>query len=272
MVHKFTEAEAEIVLLYAIKNLIDSIVNFEVLRLLGEDLIAEVRFNSPTHQKYFNLMLVDFLSETDRHAPLTQTSYLDGLRNIADKPQFDVNDSVVALRQATIELASWLGKEIESPITWFPSIHLNIPLRLTRSEFIKITGNISKHNFLRLYRVAGQVKSIFSRSGHQLTLEDSILALEDFYERFHTDLLNYHSTTISELLNNIRWGIYAYLQPELSRSICQDGAEPHLHRYECPRSITSAISRNCYSELMGWARQPPYVRKFRTPECLKLRY
>src|SRR5215218_1142153 len=43
---------------------------------------------------------------------------------------------------------------------------------------------------------------------------DALLALADFYEKFHTDILNYHASTIAEFLNNIRWGIYEYLQPE----------------------------------------------------------
>jgi hypothetical protein len=41
--------------------------------------------------------------------------------------------------------------------------------------------------------------------------------LDDFYERFHKDILNYHSSTIAEFLNNIRWGIYEYWLSRNSR-------------------------------------------------------
>lgn len=56
--------------------------------------------------------------------------------------------------------------------------------------------------------------------------DEAALALEDFYRWFHDDILNYHASTIAEFLNNIRWGIYEYLQPEFQRSIVWESREP----------------------------------------------
>ena len=148
MAQQTTEAEAEVVLLKAVKELVDAIVNFEVLDLTGNDPESEIRFHTITHQKFFNFVLVDFLSVTDKRAPIDQTSYLKALRTIAERPQFDVENSVLSLRTATEEFVNWLEQEIEAP-TWFPSIGVQATLVLRRVDFLKISGNICKHNFLR---------------------------------------------------------------------------------------------------------------------------
>jgi hypothetical protein len=71
-----SEIEEEVILLKAIKELIDSMVNFEVLNLYGNDPDSNILFNSTTHQKYFNIVLVDFLSQTDKKGFTKQISYL----------------------------------------------------------------------------------------------------------------------------------------------------------------------------------------------------
>jgi hypothetical protein len=63
------------------------------------------------------------------------------------------------------------------------------------------------------------LREILSRSNVSVDLDEAMLALEDFYRWFHDDILNYHASAIAEFLNNIRWGIYEYLQPEFHRSI-----------------------------------------------------
>lgn len=176
---KTNEAEDEVVLLKAVKELVDSIVNLEVLNVTENDPESEIRFHTMTHQKYFNIVLVDFLSVTDKRAPIGQTTYLNGLRTISERPQFNVKDSVLSLRTATAEFVNWLEQEIEAS-TWFPSINLQATLILSRLEFLKISGNICKHNFLRSLGLADNVRSIFERSGYVITPEETLLALADF--------------------------------------------------------------------------------------------
>jgi hypothetical protein len=43
-------------------EIIDSMVNFETLELKGQDPDSEISFPTSTHQKFFNVLLVDFLS------------------------------------------------------------------------------------------------------------------------------------------------------------------------------------------------------------------
>jgi hypothetical protein len=265
------DIEEEAILLKAIKELIDSMVNFEMLDLYGDDPDSSILFETMTHQMFFNIVLVDFLSRTDKKAFIKQTSYLGALKKISNSPNFDVNSSVASLSEATHKFGDWLEQEVEVQ-TWLPSLRKETTLRLSRMAFIKMCGNISKHNFLRATGVAEELKEIISQSGVSVGLDDTLLALSDFYERFHTDILNYHASTIAEFLNNIRWGIYEYLQPEFHRSIVWESRDPPKYRYTYPNGVTSRLAKECYWELMNEVRSPPYVRRFQVTKWLKLRY
>jgi len=267
----FSDIEQEVVLLKAINELINSMVNFEVLTLYGSDPDSEIQFKTMTHQRFFNIILVDFLSSTDKGAPTMQTSYLGALRHIVERPNFEVNDCVLHLRDATHQFVDWLEQEVEVDV-WLPTIDTQTTLKISRVSFLKMCGNISKHNFLRAIGVAKQLQEALAATGNPETFEDSLLALSDFYERFHTDILNYHSSTVCEFLNNIRWGIYEYMQPEFQQSIVREAGDPPRYRYTYPVSLTSAFAKECYWELMDEVRSVPYVRRFRVTKWLKLRY
>jgi hypothetical protein len=231
------DIEEEIILLKAVWELIDSMVNFEMLNLYGQDPDSSVSFETMTHQRFFNIVLVDFLSRTDKRAFIKQTSYLGALKKISKSPNFDVNGSVASLSEATHEFSDWLEQEIEVHKIWMPSINTETTLRLSRMAFLKMCGNISKHNFLRLIGVAEELKEVLSRSGVSVELDEALLALNDFYQWFHADILNYHASTIAEFLNNIRWGIYEYLQPEFRRSIIWESHNPPKYRYTYSQRI-----------------------------------
>ncbi|HEX5268845.1 MAG TPA: hypothetical protein VFW33_00095, partial [Gemmataceae bacterium] len=220
---------------------------------------------------FFNIVLVDFLSRTDRRASVSQTSYIGALKSICSSPSFDVGQSVLPLAQSTSTFSAWLDQEVEVE-TWFPSIDTRTTLKITRVSFLKMCGDISKHNFLRSVGVASELKATLSRTGIVVSLDDALLALADFYERFHRDILNYHASTIAEFLNNIRWGIYEYLQPEFHRSIVWESRNPPLYKYTYPPAVTARFARECYWELMNEVRCVPYVRRFQVAPALKLRY
>jgi len=101
MASLFNHLEAEAVLLCAVFDLVNSMVNYEMLRISGSDPNCEVVFTSHAHRRLFNIILVDFLSPTDRKGPIRQRSYLDALISIMSNPHFDVNGSVQLLRSAT---------------------------------------------------------------------------------------------------------------------------------------------------------------------------
>ena len=272
MAMTLSDIEEEVILLKAVKELIDSMVNFEMLKLYGDDPDSSILFETMTHQRFFNIVLVDFLSLTDKKAFIKQTSYLGALKKISTNPNFDVDGSVVPLSRATHQFSEWLEQEIEVHQIWMPSIQTKTTLRLSRLAFLKMCGNISKHNFLRAIGVAEELKEILSKSDVSVELDEAMLALPDFYQWFHTDILNYHASTIAEFLNNIRWGIYEYLQPECRRSIVWESRDPPKYRYTFPKGIESRLAKEYYWEIMNEVRNPPYIRRFQVTKWLKLRY
>jgi hypothetical protein len=268
----FTDIEEEIVFLKAVHDLIGSMVNYEVLSVVGTDPDSNIIFHTMTHQRFFNITLVDFLSMTDKAAPTTRKSYLGAMRAIAANPHFDVGGSVAALRTASEEFADWLNQEVEIDV-WMPSINADVTLKLTRLDFLKMCGDISKHSFLRAVGVAKELQQLLEAGGRPTTLEEALLALPDFDGRFHTDILNYHASTIAEFLNNIRWGIYEYLQPEHNRSIVRDNpGDPARYRFTYPADVTSEFVRQCYWDLMNEMRRPPCMPRFKVTRYLKLSY
>jgi len=269
---KFTNVEKEIIFLKAVTEIIDSMVNFEMFDLLGDDTHTEVRFKSMTHQQYFNTILLDFLSRPDNKVLGEKQSYLEATEAICQSPNFNINNSVKNLAISTQEFIDWTEQEIQVEIS-APSIDTETTLSLKRTEFIKICGNSSKHNFSRLSGAGNELAGILRRNGLGITFEEALLVLDDFYQRFHYDFLTYHGSTIAEFLNNIRWGIYEYLQPEFQQSIVYEGAErPQTYHYTYPDKINDAFARNCYWDLMNEVGSEPYIKKFQVTRYLTTRY
>ena len=78
--------------------------------------------------------------------------------------------------------------------------------------------------------------------------------------------------TIAEFLNNIRWGIYEYLQLELFGSIRNRGGDPPRYEYTYPEAVVNEFAKVCYWDLMNTVRSVPYVRKFVAKQSLKSKY
>ena len=268
---EYSEAEKEIIFLNAVQELIDGMVNYEVLELIGEDPHSEIRFKSLTHQKYFNIILVGFLSLSEKEVIGEQLSYLGAVRKICENPHFNIDGSVDVLSAETREFKEWLEQDAEVEV-WLPSTEIETTLSIKRIEFLKMCGNISKHNFSRLSGVLRELIVIFERNNIEISFEDALLVLEHFYERFHDDILNYHGSTIAEFLNNIRWGIHEYLKPEYSQSIAYEGGDLLKYRYTFPTDVEAKFARDSYWELMNKIRSGPYMREFRVTPSLKLRY
>src|SRR5205085_11737401 len=168
--------EKEVIMLNAVYALIDDMVNFVMISISGTDPDSQVKFESETHLRLFNIMLVDFLSATGKKGPIDPTSYIFALRSIAKEPNFDRKDSVKTFRSAVAEFVQWLDTEVIVE-TRLPSIDTEAILKLSRRKFIKMCGNISKHNFLRLISVAEELQELLRKTGTQISLDDALLTL-----------------------------------------------------------------------------------------------
>ncbi len=269
---KLKNIEKEVVYLLVTKKLIDEMVNFEMVKLYQNDPHSEIRFNTMTHRKFFNILLVDFLSCTDNKVIGEEKPYLKCLLSICNNPSFDKNNSISALTNSVKCFKNWLNKVVIIKNIWLPSIDLEIDLSIARIEFIKICGNISKHTFTRLSSVVKEIISIFKRNNIDLNQEKALLILEEFYEWFHKDIFAYHSSAIAEFLNNIRLGIYEYLLPEYNQSIVRFKNDPIRYEYRYPEEIINTFAKECYWNLMNECRSKPYFPKFEVTKYLKMLY
>ncbi len=266
-----TPVESEVLLLRAVWELIDEAVNRSMLTIHGRSPECEVRFHTELHQRYFNIVLVDLLAETDPAAPIAKTGFLEGLASIAETPRLASFDSATSLRRAAEEFRQWLAQEVQVE-TWLNSIGITSVLSLQRRQFIRMTGNLSKHGFLRTYRVASQLQQLLARSGVQISVEQASLGLAEFYDRFHTDILNYHGSTLAEFLNNLRWGIYEYLRPVFDKSFSWAPAGPPMYEYSYPAGVDNAYARQVFWDMMNDVRSPPHIERFGVHRWVKLRY
>jgi len=267
----FTEIEKEIIFLKAIQELIDEMVNYEVLHVSIKDPDSSVMFKTLTHQKFFNIILVDFLSQSDKNVMGEKLSYLGAIRKICANPNFNISNSIDSLAKTCQDFTEWLEQEIEVEI-WLPTTEIETVLSIKRVEFLKMCGNISKHNFSRLSGVVRELREIFERNGIEVDCQEALLILDEFYERFHDDILNYHGSTLAEFLNSIRWGIHNYLKPEFSKSIKYDSSVPGKYEYTYPSDVNGKFPKNTYWDLMNKIRSGPYVKQFKVTRYLKLRY
>ena len=145
----------EVINLKAIVDTIDLIINPEVVQVNNR----QAYFKTETHQKFFNIILLDFLSPLDGNLSGQKMSCLEHLINICKNPNFNNQNSICLLKSTSTKFKSWLDKEIKVDF-WIPSIGKQCKVKLQRKEFIKICGNISKHNFARLTREGKNLQSI----------------------------------------------------------------------------------------------------------------
>ena len=169
------------------------------------------------------------------------------------------------------DFSVWLEGEAVVEKVWLPSINLELDIKVSRLQFIKICGDIAKHNFLRLSQNVERLRKLIGTNGHAITEGQAYLALPDFYEWFHRDIFAYHASAIAEHLNNLRLGIYGYLEPEYASAYYEPGP-PMMYRYDIPPTIYEPLAKEMYWELMNMVRGRPWMPSFEVSEYVKMRY
>jgi hypothetical protein len=278
MLGNLNNAEKEILILKGVWESVDSMLNYQVVNLNHNDPNSHIGFNTSIHKKFFNIILVDFLSA--KIFGIGKTC-LDALKDVSENPQYNLE--VTSLQNATRNFDKWLNQEIElknkhdgeTRDFWFPTINKAICLSITRKEFIEICGNISKHNPFVLNREAKRIAGIFSKSNVIIDAPQALLLIGEFYEQFHDDLFSYHCSTIAEFLNNLRWSIFEYLQPLYNKSVEWYWHEYFKHkayRYNIPTDLTTPYAKDIFWNLMNDVSSKPYMPKFEVMRHLKGMY
>jgi hypothetical protein len=179
---------------------------------------------------------------------------------------------ITKLKQPLEALIKWLEGECLVEDVWLPSISLKTHIKLKRIAFIKICGNIGKHNFARLGADVNAICEVLKTNGTTIDPAYGYLLLPEFYDWFHDNVFSYHSSAIAEFLNNLRWGLYGYLRPEFERSFTRDDPESIGYRFDIPGDCKHYVAKTMYWDLMNAVRSVPYMPKFTVTKYLKMRF
>lgn len=275
----YSKTEQEIIVLRAVWDMIDGMVNYAIFKKEHAIDNAQLFFQSESTQQLFNILLADFLSKPKKGifslpesngADKTDHTFLFYLRRIGKSPI--LNSDPQSILKPVQQFASWLEEDCVVENVWFPSIEIETNIRVKRIVFLKICGDIAKHNFARLDINVIRIEKVLQNNGVQINRGQGFLVLPDFYEWFHNDILNYHASTIAEFLNNIRWGIFEYVMPEFTQSIEKADPQSIGYRFKYPTHCCDPLAKAMYWDLMNQVRSRPSFLRFETTKDLKLRY
>jgi hypothetical protein len=282
----FSALEQEAIILNAVWDMIDGMVNYGLLRHFDKTQDTNLQFHSDTEARLFNILLADFLSKPEArgsdplpfdlprppdNASPSDRTYLFYLRLVCAAPQLAGDGA--ELRDHVEAFGTWLEATSHVEKVWLADISVETDITVTRFNYLRICGDIAKHNFSRLDRNVIKIRRILADNGKSIDVNQGFLALPNFYEWFHRDLFLYHASMIGEFLNNIRWSIYRYLRPEYDRAYRADNSDPCFPKYkfDIPAGIQDQLARSMYWDLMNRVRGRPYLPEFTISHSLKER-
>ena len=282
------DTELETIILNSAWDMIDGMVNWAVFEKTDRLELSNLWFPSGQHRQLFLILLADFISQvrgfSGRPVPLGLTeppektspanlTYLYHLRQVCANPV--LGEDALPLSAAVEAFAAWLEREFTTEGVNLHGIGLVTDITVSRLEYIRICGDIAKHNLARLEANSGRLRKLIAKAGREITESQAYLAMETFNEWFADNIFVYHASHIAELLNNIRWEIYRYLQPEFRRSWHRSKEwTPDLEMYgfHVPPEIEEPIAHAMYWDVMNRSRSAPYVQQFVIPRYSKTEY
>lgn len=254
----------------ALRDLVNRLL-MEFLPLTGHPGEVQVLFKSTPHRDLFYIRLLDFVHEGGGKALLGEKmSCLEVLERAGANPRLSGAGHAHALADAVADLRTWLD-EVIHPKFWMGNINVHARLSVTRLQLLKIAGNQAKHNLARLTGVAQQVQALLAEHGHNVPLAQIPFALDDFREHLGENVFIYYGSWLAELINNITWALYRYIQPVYHRSVVyEDGPIPGMYRFlPLPGVAPDSPEHWWFHRLLNEARRPPPVPSFKASRFLK---
>jgi hypothetical protein len=279
------EIEREAIILNSAWEMIDGMVNWAMFVKNDCTEPTNLMFETMHHSRLLAILLGDFLSEirafkgdpvplglksAPSNARPSDLTFLFHLRQVCVDPKLGTDTT--ALSAAVEAFADWLEGEFIAHSVNLSAIDVVADLRVARIRYIKMCGDIAKHSLARLTPNVGHLRKLLEAAGHPVSEQEAYLAVENFFEWFHGDIFIYHSSQIAEFLNNMRWSIYDYLQPEFRRSWhLTDKATPDfpIYSYRVPSDITEPVARAMYWDAMNRSRSKPFVQRFVVADSFK---
>ena len=275
--------ETETIILNTAWQHINGMVNRSMLVGYRQDQPTTLLPETREHALLFVIRLRDFLSEirafgadsvpfglcrapTDQ-SPIDRT-FIFHLMQVCNAPSFGENAE--RLREQTEAFAHWLEGSFDASAVNLGHIDLVSDIRVERYRYLQMCGDIAKHSIPRLSVNARHLRKLLELAGHDITEEQSYLAIPNFFDWFFNDCFCYSISQIAEFLNNILWAIYEYLLPEFQRAWYR--IDDLKYGYRFPHDMTQPVARAIYWELMNRVRQRPWVPAFTVCPYLKMRH
>jgi hypothetical protein len=247
---------------------IDDIANHALLEMrpvTGRGDESEVYFRTLEHQQLFLIRLQDLAKEnTDQAITGVKGSCIDVLNSACATKFFDFRGSIGSLQEPTGRLQTWLNEEVNLPL-WLPTASIKVDLRVPRSKLLFISGNRAKHNISRLSGVSKCMREMLKAHGHEVELAQIPLLLDDLPEQLNEGYFVSQASHLTELLNEVRWGIQEYLLPTFNSSITPVPSKGN-QAYEYQHSaFVDEVPRQWFWRLMGHIRSRPRIPRFKAP-------
>lgn len=263
-------------------------VNWAIFETAEQTVLSNLWFPTSQHRQLFLILLADFLSQTrgfsGKPIPLglqgpprvtipANLTFLFHLRQVCARPVLGADTS--GLSVAVEQFAAWLEREFVAEGVNLHGIDTVTDLQVSRLQYIRICGDIAKHNLARLEANVKRLRDLMAVAGKPISESEAYLAIPSFNEWFADNIFIYHAGHIAEQLNNIRWEIYHYLQTEFRRSWHRKEGWAELfpmYGYHVSAEIIEPIAYAIYWDAMNRSRSVPYVQRFTIPDYAKSEY
>lgn len=271
--------EQEAIVLNAVVTMVDDMVNHAIFCPLGsKKQNTNLMPQTAATLRQFAILLRDFLSPVQakgknqlpfglptppKDGCLTDFTTLFYLKLVCENPL--IGSDTGNLSKNVNEFADWLECKAFVPKVWFANINVETDLSIKRFDFIRMGGDIGKHNFLRLGGQANKLRRILHDNNVEIDEGQSYAALPDCWDWFHTHLFAYHASALAEFLNNIRYAIRDYVLPTTKdsyRIIAQIDENFAQYTFERPADITSDFAWSQYHSLLDNARSETTFPRF----------
>jgi hypothetical protein len=259
---KLSEPEREVVVLSSVMGIIDDMVNHIIFSFPGRDTTLQPFPETSTTRAYFALRLSDFLSQTDRNIGIAEIPYLRHLSQIVESPS--LGDSI-GLRASVQQFADWLNEKKTFAKVWLPALDIETSLTPSRLSWLKVTGNLQKHDALRSSGTAEDIAKWLLEQGHDVDRMEILGALDEFRSWLTEDALSAYIPKLGFLLNELRWETFEYLTPYYQKHHVTWWDDDHQflnYKFTADPRITAPFARGQRHALLNWVRSKPIVCRF----------
>ena len=210
------DTEREAIILNCAWEMIDDMVNWAIFEKTEQTVLSNLWFPTSQHRQLFLILLADFLSQTrgfsGRPIPLglqepprdttpTNLTFLFHLRQVCARPILGTDAS--ELSAAVEQFAAWLEREFVTEGVNLYSIDTVTNLELSRLQYIRICGDIAKHNLARLEANVKRLRDLMAVAGNPISESEAYLAIPSFNEWFADNIFIYHASHIAEKVGHL---------------------------------------------------------------------